>query len=367
MRTYFFSLTLLLVVLGVSGCGKNEAVPALDRVPAQATHDLFLALAANRKADLDKALGRLRDLDPQDSFPLQFRQQIALRDGIVEINRFLAQGKLSEAQKVLARLEREIGAIPALLPARDALAALAAVAAYHRGEPYRTSRTMEQALATLRVAEVPIKGSPVYAEWVKLQDQQLAHLVRQEKLAAFKVRLLAYDADVAAGSRDMAKSWDALREQATAMQNPPAAAKLVVTEKPEVAALEECLLPARWQDRDERPILEVLFCREWPRLTPELRVRLVPLAIGATAPTTISGKILLIRACLATGQNRRAREWAEHIARRHALSPELAGEALVTLVLPPEQFRSKAWTATFPTVIDYLERLEQLRRCEPGK
>ena len=364
MRTLFFTLALLTAFLGTSGCGEKDAVPAPDRVPAQATQALFRALAANRKADLERALGRLRDLNPQDPFPQQFRQQL---DGLVEINRCLAQGRLSGAQQVLARLEREIGAVPALLPARDALAALAAVAAYHRGEPYRTSQTLEQALTALRIVEAPLKEAPAYADWIKLQELQLARLVRREKLAAFTTRLLAYDADMTAGSRDALKSLAVLRAVAAGMTNLPTAAKLVLAETPGLAELEGCLLPARWQDRDERPALELLFCREWPRLTPELRARLAPLAIGPAIPTTVSGKILLIRACLATGQNRRAREWTEHVARRHAVSPELAGAALTAFALPPEQFRSKPWSTPFPTVTDYLERLEQLRRSEPGK
>ena len=367
MRTHFFNIVLTLAILAATGCTKPETAPAPDPIPAQATQELFKALAASRTADVDKALRRVQDLNPQDTFPGQLRRQMHLRDGLAEINRLLAQGKLSAAQQILTKLEREIGATPELLGVRDTLGALNAIAACRRGEPYRTSVAAAAALAVVRTAEAPLKESPSYQAFMRQQEQALAKLARQEKLAEFQKQLLRYDAALVAGSPETGKILEALRTLGEGVPDLSPAAALVLEKQPSTEALAAWLIPSHWQEREMRPLLEVVFCREWARLSPEQRAKLAPLAIGPETPTTVCGKILLVRACLATGQEKRAREWAEHVARHYAVSPELAGEALTALALPPEALKPKAWTAPFPTVTDYLERLEQLRRNDPGK
>ncbi len=365
MRTLFFSFACLLALLLPAGCGGPDVAPPADRLPAQMTKELFDAVASRDHARINKALQRIQDAFPADPFPEMVRRQVYLRDGLVEINRSLAQGRLPAAHAALARLERELGVVPELLPVRDALAALDALSAHRRGGPYRTSAEAERALAAVTSGDAPFHDLPSYKSWRETQQAELAVLVQQEKRAMFAVRLTAWDVLAVAGKDEAEKELAGLRKVAAELAGLPAAAALFQNPEPAPADLEPWLDAAKWNDPASRPYLEIVFCREWPRLAPPLRARLAPLAAAGT-PATASGEVLAVRAAAQAGKAAQACMLGERLLRKRQLSQALVAEGVAGLYLPPDAMKTRAWTVPFPTLTDYLDHLEQLRRSAPG-
>jgi hypothetical protein len=364
LRTLFFSFACLLALLPAGGCGGPASAPPSDRLPAQMTKELFEAVAARDHARTDKALRRIQDAFPSDPFPEMVRRQVYLRDGLVEINRNLAQGRLPAAQAALARLERELGVVPELLPVRETLAALDAVAAHRRGGPYRTSAEAEKALAAVVSRDAAFRDLPLNNSWREAQEAGLALLVQQEKRAAFRTRLLVYDTLAVAGKPEAETELAALRSTAEGLPGLPPAAVLFLASDPAPADLEPWLAAEKWGDAAVRPYLEVVFCREWPRLPEAMRSRLALLASDA-ATATVSGEVLKIRLNAQAGKTAQACALAGQLLRRRQISEALVAEGIARLFLPPDAMKTKAWTAPFPTLTDYLDHLEQLRRNAP--
>ncbi len=329
------------------------------------TRELFDALASRDTARIDKVLSRIQDASPADLFPELLRRQIRLRDGLGEINRELAQGRLSAAQAVLARLRRQLGETPELLAVNETLNALAAVSNHRRHAPYRTSALARKSLDAVAAMETPVQNSPLYAAWKKTQEETIAQLVVQERLASFRKRLLAYGTLAAADDPAAGTELAALRTEASSLPELSAAVRLLLGEVPETAALEPFLAPAAWKDAAARPALEILFCREWPRLPEALRNR-AALLPDLDKSATVCGELLEIRAAVQSGRTPQACRLAERLLRSHAVAPSLVAEWMGAMILPQEQLKGKAWTAPFPTLTDYLDRLEQLRRSAPG-
>ncbi len=358
MRAVFF--VVILAVLA-AGC-RPPPVPAFEDVSGQIMADYFAAAAGSDATQAERQLKRLQDALPEAVFPTLARRKTRLRVVLVDLNKLLRDGRVEEAAVFITKAVRELGPVPDLKRADEAVQALRTVFLYRRQGPFLRSDAMEQALVPVLARQAVLERSPEFKQWLARQTHAVTDLRRKETESEAQKLFSAYDDALLTGRTDP----DAcLTRLAVLGANSAAVARTLELVRTPADRLEAWLdQAAAWADPVQAGSLEVAFCREWAKLTPAVRARLALQKFPAE-PATLCGILLRARLALAAGNLPQATAWAERLVRQTPVSEALLTEGLCALVLPRDQFRARTWRAPFPTLTDFLNRLEQLRQTKP--
>ena len=353
--------SLLLVLLATAGCGRSKA-PAYNRLPFEITQAFFAAAEKGDVAQADKELKRLQDITPGQPFTVISRREMNLRKRQADVTRLCQQGRLDEARTALREAQQQLGPVPELQALEQTIAALQVVQAYNQQAPFTSSAAATKALAPVLGQKAILAGSTAFQSWLDAQERAVAGLRRRESSQELRQLLQAYDLALisAKGEPDAI-----LRQIAELAPNNPTAesARQLMTlsadqldpwmSKPEV-----------WAEPLRGLCLELVFAREWPRLTLAARQRLALLELPPE-PFSAAGMVLRARLAAVKGNIIPAAAWVERLVRQAPLAKPLVEEGLTTLLFPKDQFQARAWRAPFPSITDYLDRLEQLRQAHP--
>lgn len=356
-RTWLAGACLL---LGLAGCGR-ERVPAHDRLPLETIQGFFAAARAGDASGAERQLRRIEDVPGGPQFVPLARREVLIRKCQDGVARCCAAGQLDEATAILRQAHQDLGPLPELEPLAQLLSALGTVQAYLRQMPFANSSAAERALAPVIARQADLQGSPAFTAWLAEQQQEIAQMRRREVVQELRQLALAYDAAFVSGRADAPELLRRLL--ALPPSTPASAAALEVLAAPAATLSAWAEKPAAWADPATGLYLEIRFCQEWPALPAATRDRLA-LQPLPQEPFSLCGMLLRARLAARKGSLALAASWSERLLRRTAIARPLVEEGLTGLVLPRDQYQARAWRTPFPSLTDYLDRLEQLRQSQ---
>jgi len=362
-----FSLTcprswlVALLLLSAAGCGRDQT-PAYNRLPFEITQAFFAATDKGDVVQAEKELKRLQDITPNQPFSVISRREMNLRKRQAEAIQFCQQGRLEEAQKVLREVQQQFGQVPELQEIEQTITALQAVQAYSRQAPFTSSAAGTKALALVLAQKTALAGSAAFQSWLQVQERAIAGLRRRESSQELRQLLQAYDLALVSAKGEPNAVLRQITDLAPGNPTAESARQLLVLPADQLDPW--MAKPEAWAEPLGGLCLELVFAREWPRLTLAAQQRLASLELPPE-PFSSSGMLLRARLAAVKGSIIPAAAWVERLARQTPVAKPLVEEGLTTLLFPKDQFQARAWRAPFPSITDYLDRLEQLRQAHP--
>jgi hypothetical protein len=345
--------SLLAAWLVVSGCGRQEP-PAADTLHSQLLREACDALQAGDLTRAQRAVKRLADVSPGDTFAGAAKERIEHHAALAQINDAIRHGDVKAAARALR--EPTGSAFYAEAEAGPAVDALAAFKAYLGKRPFATVEAAETALRALNPHRPLLDPSPAFLAFMAQETAAIAALRAREEETV--VEWLATELDAAAVSgapltAERLAHLAALRPQHPLVQAWAAAWVSDIRTLNQLSAL-------TGQDGASRRAFEVGICLAWPRLSAAAwRAVADPLALGQ--PASLSGQLLQAAAAATVGRYDAAVRNLHALGAQTTIDPQHITRLLSLYVLAPRQAEAWCWRTPCPGVTDVLGCIVQLR------
>jgi len=349
------ALLLALTCLFLTGC-RGDRVAAYDSVRSQLITMVFTSL---NNGDYKMATAQLQRLEAalyHHPFPELTLNLLYQREFVAKLNELLAAGQVEAAAAHLTAARADYRVIDIVARLRPLVEALQALSAYQQSTGFASAQAMQAALTRVDAHQAHLQDSATFQQW--RQQQQLALEKRQLQERQQAAAALVEQLQLAIYGNDP-QQVRLLRELAAVLPEHPLLIADAALASADAQALRQIARHSR-NDHAWNLALELAAARHWPTLSAPTQQAIAEF-LHERNPHSAVGMLLRARSAVAAGDTVMA------VTALRQLPPKLAGHDVVLneffemLVLPAPQYRARPWRTPLPSVIDFLDRITQLR------